>query len=399
MAHHPDAGPARPDGHGGLRYIRAVQSSGVFRSASPEQRLQGLVDSAMDAILTVDAQQRIVLFNRAAEQAFGWPADEVLGQPLSLLIPQRFRDGHQGQIDRFGATGVSSRRMGRAAVVRGLRRNGEEFPLEASISQIDTPDGKLFTVILRDVSERMAVQAELQRFAAQAHKIREAEKSRVARELHDELAQSLTALKMDAQWLRERVQQFHAEMGDDRCVPIDARLAAMQSMLDTTVAATRRIAADLRPLLLDDLGLVPALEWLAHRFTERHGIPVELALDESLEPDPVHATALFRIVQESLANVGKHAHARRVTLELAPLTGRPGWLRAVVSDDGTGFDTSAPRQPQSLGLMGLRERVQLVGGEIVVQSTPGQGTRIEVHAPLMPLPDTAPHAGLDGAHP
>lgn len=353
----------------------------------------------MDAVLTVDAQHRIVLFNRAAEQAFGWAATEVLGQHLSGLIPQRFREQHSLHVQRFGTTGVSSRRMGRAALVLGLRRTGEEFPLEASISQVDTPDGKLFTVILRDVSERVAVQAELQRVAAQAHQIREAEKSRVARELHDELAQSLTALKMDAQWLREQVQAVHAESRDERCLPIDAKLAAMQALLDTTVAATRRIAADLRPLLLDDLGLVPALEWLAHRFTERHGVPVDLALDEELEPDPVHASALFRIVQESLANIGKHAQAQRVTLQLERLTGRPGWLRAVVEDDGVGFDSAAPRRLQSLGLMGLRERVQLVGGELQVHSAPGQGTRIEVHAPLMPLPETAPPAGPSGAPP
>lgn len=359
-----------------------MQPQGIIRGEVTDQRLQSLVDSAMDAVLTVDADHRIVLYNRAAEQVFGWTAAEALGQPLSLLIPQRYQREHGNHMQRFAATGISSRRMGRAAVVRGLRRNGEEFPLEASISQVDTPEGKLFTVILRDVTERVAVQAELHRFASQAHQIREAEKSRVARELHDELAQSLTALKMDTQWLHARVQTMHAESGDPRCVEVQSRLEAMQVMLDSTVAATRRIAADLRPLLLDDLGLVPAVEWLATRFTERNQVPVALALDESVEPDPVHATALFRIVQESLANISKHAQARQVEIDLGPLPGRPGWLQLVVRDDGQGFDPLAPRKPQSLGLMGLRERVQLMGGEVDVSSTPGQGTRIEVRAPL-----------------
>lgn len=336
----------------------------------------------MDAIISVDTQHRIVLFNRAAELVFGWSAAEALGQPLSLLIPQRFHGQHSHHMQRFGSTGDSWRRMGRAAVVRGLRRNGDEFPAEASISQFDGDDGKLFTVILRDVSERVAVQAELHRFAAQAHQIREAEKTRVARELHDELAQSLTALKMDTQFLRERVQTIHDDLGDERCHDIEARLAGMQAMLDATVAATRRIAADLRPLLLDDLGLVPAIEWLAQRFTERHAVPVALSLDDALEPCAIHATALFRIVQESLANIGKHAQATQVQVRLQPLPGRQGWVALHVSDNGTGFDTAAPRKPQSLGLMGLRERAQLMGGELEVHSTPGQGTRIEVRAPL-----------------
>jgi len=368
----------------------------LIRGEVNDQRLQSLVDSAMDAVVTVDATHRIVLYNRAAEQVFGWSAAQALGQSLSLLIPQRFQHDHGAHMQRFADTGGSSRRMGRAAVVRGLRRSGEEFPLEASISQVDTPQGKLFTVILRDVTERVAVQAELHRFASQAHQIREAEKSRVARELHDELAQSLAALKMDTQWLHERVQAMHAELRDARCLEVAARLATMQSMLDETVASTRRIAADLRPLLLDDLGLVPALEWLAQRFTERHGVPVDLALDEALQPDAMHATALFRIVQESLANIGKHAQASRVDLELLPLPGRAGWLSLLVADNGVGFDLAAPRQPQSMGLMGLRERVQLMGAELEVISRPGEGTRIEVRAPLAG-DDTAAPPGFIGA--
>ena len=340
-------------------------------------RLSGLLESAMDAIITVDASQRIVIYNQAAQDVFGWRADEVLGQPLVRLMPERFRQQHGHDVDRFGSTGVSSRRMSRSAVVRGLRRDGSEFPVEASISQAGEGADKLYTVILRDISERVRAEQELQAFATEAHRIREGEKTRVARELHDELAQSLTALKMDTQWLRQR-------FGETAPPEVSHRLGEMAAMLDRTVASTRRIAADLRPLMLDDLGLLPAIEWLSQQFTQRHRIEVALALDESVEPDALQATALFRITQEALANVGKHAAATQVRVSLS----RDGDDVVLhIGDDGCGFDTRAPRKPQSLGLMGLRERVQLMGGTLAVDAAPGQGTRITVRARFVPRSD------------
>ena len=335
-------------------------------------RLAGLLESAMDAIISVNAAQNIVLYNRAAESIFGWPASEVKGRPLTLLIPERFQASHSAHVERFGVTGVTSRRMGtRTAVVSGRRANGEEFPVEASISQVDTPDGHLFTVILRDVTERVRAQEELAALATQAAAIREQEKSRVARELHDELAQSLTALKMDTNWVRDNLRDDPA--GAAR------KLGDMLSMLDAAVAATRRIAADLRPLLLDDLGLMPAIEWLVQNFTQRTGIPCELDADESLELNEPYATAVFRIVQESLANVGKHSKAHEAHVRLA----REGAeLVLAVRDDGIGFTTGQPRKPNSLGLPGLRERADLVRGAVSIRSEPGRGTTVEARIPV-----------------
>ena len=267
-------------------------------------RLSGLLDSAMDGIITVDEGQRIILYNRAAERIFGWSAVQVMGRPLDMLMPKRYRAVHAQQVRRFGATGVTSRRMGGTTVIYGLRANGEEFPIDASISQLDSPEGKLFTVILRDITERVRSQQELASFAAEATDIREQEKSRIARELHDELAQSLTALKMDANWLQQ-----HLRADPEAAI---RKLAQMSAMLDDAVAATRRIAADLRPLVLDDLGLVPAIEWLAQGFTQRSGVRCELEVDEDLQLRDPFATAVFRILQESLNNVAKHANASRV---------------------------------------------------------------------------------------
>jgi PAS domain S-box-containing protein len=301
-------------------------------------------------------------------------SEEAIGGPLEKLMPERFRGSHGAHVDRFDRTGTTSRRMGDGTVLYGRRANGEEFPMEASISQLDTAEGKLFTVILRDISERIRTQEELSSFAAEAHTIREGEKSRIARELHDELAQALTALKMDTIWLRD-----NAPAQPDKAV---AKLAEMVSMLDTTVAATRRIAADLRPLLLDDLGLAPAIEWLAHTFTQRTGVPCAVSVDEELELPEPYATAVFRIVQESLANVGKHAQATEAGVVIAR-TGQAVMLE--VRDNGQGFATAAPRKPHSLGLMGLRERAQLLKGTVSIDSRPGKGTRVQVRIPVQEI--------------
>ena len=334
-------------------------------------RLAGLVDSAMDGIITIDQNQRILLFNRAAETIFGWTGSQVLGQRLDLLMPERFHAGHHGHIAHFGLTGTTSRRMGDGTIIYGLRANGEEFPLDASISQLETPEGKLFTVILRDVTERVRAQEELAAFAAEASAVREQEKARVARELHDELAQSLTALKMDTMWVRD-------SLSSDPAMALE-KLAGMLAMLDDSIAATRRIAADLRPLLLDDLGLPPAIEWLTQNFMQRSGVACELDMDEALELHEPYATAVFRIVQESLANVAKHANATEVEVVVARTAGE---VTLRINDNGAGFQPGGPRKLKSLGLAGMRERAHLLKGTLDIDSAPGAGTRVEARIPL-----------------
>ncbi|HYS56829.1 MAG TPA: PAS domain-containing sensor histidine kinase [Burkholderiales bacterium] len=344
-----------------------------------EARVASIVESAMDAVITVDEKQRVVLFNAAAEAMFGCPRGQAIGAPLAWFIPERFRAEHERHIRRFGETGISSRRMGAQRIVTGLRRNGEEFPIDASISQITESGKKLYTVILRDVTERVQAeealrrsQEELRELASGMNSVREQEKSRIARELHDELGQALTALKLDVAWLSDRLPAGDAAIAE--------KLKAMQAMIDGTVAATRRISSDLRPLILDDLGLVPAAEWLVQDFTQRTGIPCELRVG-SPEPelkDP-HATAVFRILQESLTNVARHAKAQRVEVALARADGT---VTLNVRDNGRGFSLDDPRRPNAFGLMGLRERVYLLGGEVRIESEPGRGTSIAVQIPL-----------------
>jgi PAS domain S-box-containing protein len=343
-----------------------------------EARVGSIVEAAMDAIVTVDESQRVVLFNAAAETMFGCPREQAIGAPLARFIPERFRPEHERHIRRFGESGISSRRMGVQRIVSGLRSDGTEFPIDASISQITESGKKLYTVILRDVTERMRAEEalrrsreELREFASVANSAREQEKTRIARELHDELAQALTALKMDVAWCTEQLSPEQRTLS--------GKLAAMQTMLDGTVAATRRIAADLRPLMLDDLGLVPAAEWLVQNFTERTGIHCELAVGTpDLELADPHASAVFRILQESLTNVARHARASRVEVTL---DSEDGVVTLMVRDNGSGFSTGEPRKPHSYGLIGVRERAYLLGGEVRIESEPGRGTTVEVRIP------------------
>jgi PAS domain S-box-containing protein len=343
-----------------------------------EARVSDVVESAMDPIITVDESQRVVLFNEASERVFGLPRAAVLGQPLDKLLPERYREAHQRHIEQFGKTGSTSRRMGSQMVLMALRADGHEFPIEASISKHREDGRQRFTVILRDITDRVRQEGELRRskeelreLSVALHQAREQEKSRIARELHDELGQALTSLQMDIAWCKQRIPQDGNGFA--------GKLQKMETMLERTVAATRRIATELRPLMLDDLGLVPAVEWLVESFTQRSGVVCELAVShENLDLPAAHATAVFRTVQEALTNVAKHARASRVDVAIWQADGR---VSLSVHDDGVGFSTEDSRKPNSFGLLGLRERAALLGGEARISSAQGKGTHIELRLP------------------
>jgi PAS domain S-box-containing protein len=368
-----------------LAWRRALVQQGVTDRVQAaltdtEARYAAILESAMDAVIVMDEQQNVVLFNLAAEKMFGCARGEAIGGPLDRFLPQRFRPTHNGHVKAFGTAGVTTRRMGHNTVLAALRADGTEFPIEASISKSGETGTHIYTGILRDISSRKAAedalrqsQAELRELSAQVLQAREDEKTRIARELHDELGQQLTALKMDLAWARERLASGHTEVAE--------KLERMNATLDSTVAATRRISADLRPLMLDDLGLAEAVEWLAEDFSERSGIACELEL---AEPEAISglgnltATAIYRMLQESLTNVARHAQAQHVHVELA-LKGNEVILR--VEDDGRGITEEDRRKTRSFGLKGLRERAHYLGGSAEVVPAPSGGTRVSVRVP------------------
>ena len=365
------------------RLMRAIPSPAKVGGDARlnEARMMGIIRSSMESIITVDETQRVVIFNPAAELVFGLSAMDAIGSPLSRFIPERFRAAHAQHVEQFGVTGVTERQMGRPQrVLHGLRANGEEFPIEASISQIRDDSGKLYTVMLRDITERVRAEEalkrsreELRELSANLQNVREAEKTHIARELHDDLGQQLTALKIDLSALERR-------LGEDDATDVSARLAGMRNLIDATVAALRRIAADLRPVMLDDLGLVPAIEWLANDFTNRYGITVERDLDaDATMFSNAAASALFRIVQEALTNVVRHAEASLVQLTLK--VNEPDCVLRI-ADDGIGAtgdpadrsDTQHDAlREKSFGLLGIRERARMLDGTVSIDTAPGKG--------------------------
>jgi PAS domain S-box-containing protein len=365
----------------------ANSHSGPDESArAAEQRLHGIIDSAMDAIITIDARNRVTLFNRAAERIFGYEAREVLGKPVERLMPARFRPAHSAHVERFGRTGVSSRPMGHTRIVSAQRKSGEEFPIDASISQVQVDGRAHYTVILRDVSERVKAEAELaqareelRELAIASRTAREEENRRISRELHDELGQNLTSLKMDIAWLEQSLPEAAGE--------VRKTIANMRSLVDRTVASTRRISADLRPLMLDDLGLGPALEWIAAESAKRHGFEVALDVDPACAQlgEPL-ASQIYRMVQEGLTNAARHAQAKRVAIRLAE---RGDEIELEIEDDGRGIAEGDLSKKGSFGLMGLRERVHILAGRVRIESGPGRGTRIFAALPRETKPQAA----------
>jgi PAS domain S-box-containing protein len=350
-----------------------------------QRRLGAIVDSAMDAVITVDDQQKIVLFNRAAEQVFGVPREEMIGMPLDRLLPARFRGAHRAYVEGFGRTGVTSRRMGDVTTLWALRQDsGEEFPIEASISQAAEDGRRFYTVILRDITLRKqaedalrASQRELRELSARVLEAREEEKAHIARELHDELGQLLTALKMDLGWLRERLPE--GELG--------SRIKEMNSVLDRTVSSTRRISADLRPLMLDDLGLADAAAWLVDDFAKRSGVACRIELpDEVPEISKAVAIAVYRAIQESLTNIARHAGAKSAWVAL---TAKDGAIHVEVEDDGRGIAAEDLAKARSLGLKGMRERIAFLGGSLDIARAPRGGTRLRLRVPVRGLQEEA----------
>jgi PAS domain S-box-containing protein len=349
-----------------------------------QSRFEGVIESAMDAIITIDETEHIVLFNAAAERMFGCAASDALGQSLDRFIPSRFRAAHREHVRAFKATGVTSRAMGKLGDLLALRADGREFPIEASISQTEVGGAKLFTVILRDITERKVAEGALSRsegqlraLAARLQRAREEEGIRISRELHDQLGRCLTSIKMDLLFIEKLVSR-QALTEDMRS--ITEKTQGMLEAVDETVHVVRRISTELRPGILDDLGIAAAVEWQTKDFQRRTGITcIANITEEDLEVSREQATALFRIFQEILTNVTRHSKAGKVWIHL---DAQDGEVVLEVEDDGIGISSEAASQPHALGLVGMRERAAVFGGQVEIAGIPGKGTTVVVRMPI-----------------
>jgi PAS domain S-box-containing protein len=336
-----------------------------------------IIQNAGDAILVVDDHNQIVLANDAAAAMFGSAVAAMQGQALARFIEAPQASGGSPR-DYFHAGAGRAGRRATDYAASGIRADGQHFPIEGSIARSEQDGRAIYTVILRDVSQRHMVQQKLARshdqlrqLSAALQTIREEERTHIARELHDDLGQILASLRMDLNLL----QQANGNTPDSLRL-----MRGMEENLLTAITSLRRIATNLRPRALDEGGLYFALQGLREDFVERHGIPCALFADEAeLRLDDAASTAIFRIMQEALTNIARHAQATSVTMNLYRLDGE---LLITIRDDGRGIRAEDMEKAESLGLVGMRERVWAMDGEITISADEPPGTRIDIVLPV-----------------
>ena len=301
------------------------------------------------------------------------------GFEVARLIRERERSRHTPIIFLTGAYEDTS------SITRGYEAGAVDYIVKPLTPEILKSKIAVFVdlyrknaALLEEIKERAAAESHLKAseenlraLAAHLQSVREEEWTRIAREFHDQLGQELTALKMDASWIASRLPRNSRALRE--------RAEAMSEQIDVTMQSVRQIVSRLRADVLDQLGLVAALEWQADEFQRRSGIRCSVTLpSEAVELDPARSTALFRICQELLTNVARHANATRVDVAMRPEGGR---VVLAVEDNGRGIDGEAAASPKSLGLMGVRERVLPFGGRVDVNGAQGRGTLVRVTLP------------------
>lgn len=366
---------------GSLDITRGKRSEEELRAS--EQRLRILFEYAPDAFYLHDLEGRFVDGNRAGEELVGYAREELIGKSFlesNLLSQETLAKAREllAQSARGQATGPEEITLN--------RKDGGRRTVEVRAYPIQVRGQVLVLGIARDITERKRAEEQLlesrkqlRALAGRLQTVREEERARLAREIHDVLAQELTLLELDCQWLRHRLSQPVDEEGRRA---LKEETDKMVEVIDRAMESVQRVATELRPVVLDTLGLCAAIEWLAKDFQGRAQIACQAVVpDMPLALDPERSTALFRIFQEGLANVARHAAATQVQ---ARLERQPGEIVLTVRDNGCGIPAPRLEDPLSVGLRGMRERALLLGGHCQISSVPGQGTTIEVRLPLPP---------------
>ena len=323
-----------------------------------ESRLRAMLEAALDAVVTMDHQGRIIGWNHAAETIFGYRANEVIGTEMAdTIVPLSLREAHRKGLARFLQTQhpvILDRRL----ELTGRHQNGTEFPVELTITRISLPGAPTFTGYLRDITDRKRAEAELRASRARLVEVADTERRRIQRNLHDGAQQRITGVLLSLSRLRE--------------APV-ARAALIDQAIDelsTSLEELRALASGLHPAVLSERGLVRALEALALRA----GIPFELVTDVRPGLPPQVEAAAYYVVAEGLANTHKHAGATAVTVRLRT---ENQTLLVDVMDDGVGG-----ADQEGSGLRGLADRIEALGGTLALRSPAGAGTQLLAQIPL-----------------
>jgi PAS domain S-box-containing protein len=364
-----------PEGEAGPRFGIAIVEDITERKRSEGKlrEYEKVVQGLQEMIAVVDRDYRYAIANQTYLSYQGLRQEQVVGHSVSELLGQEvFERVVKSKMDECFQGKVVKYELAVAYPKRGLR------DLIATYFPIEGPAGvDRIAAVLQDITDRKRAERELQRSFQELHalnarleSIREEERTRLARELHDRLGQTLTAIRIDLASLR-------ATPGREQQLP---RIDAISGLVEETIHAVRRISTELRPGILDDLGLAATVEWAAEEFQARTGIACQVALPGSdLAIDGERATALYRIFQEALTNIARHAGATQATIGLV----QDGThLSLEVRDNGRGIAAEQLSASGSLGILGMRERAMLLGGEFTIAGEPGSGTTVRVRIPI-----------------
>jgi PAS domain S-box-containing protein len=338
-------------------------------------RWHSLIHNAPDTILAVDVDGRIVFANKPF---FGYSPSVLTNANLLDYLPE---ENHSKVLRSLNSVfHFSQHSMCEISVLSGDEYRWFNLSFGQPHLQPTEHAGRrtvITTVVIREVSvQKHAEEAlratgnQMRNFAARIDVVREEERARIAREIHDELGQALTALKLDLAWVREKTKPRNGTR---------KKMAAMISEVDRTIDLVRRISSELRPAVLDDLGLIPAIEWQLTQFRKRTGVRTEFrSSHESLVLSRDASAAVFRVIQEALTNIMRHAQATRV---IVLINQADDLIKISITDNGKGMSRNQGASFSSLGIVGMRERISRLGGELVLSSTQGQGTRVDITLP------------------
>jgi PAS domain S-box-containing protein len=357
--------------------IVALLTQRAYRRRA-EERFRQVVEAAPNGMLMVGRDGRIVLANAQLARLFGYRKEEMLGRPVEMLLPERFRAKHPSLRDRFFAS-PEVRSMGAGQDLLGRCKDGHEVPLEIGVSPVRTDIGLFVLASVTDITERLEAveglresQRELRVLTGRLFHAQETERRRIARELHDDMNQSLALLAIELDVLGQQPPESAAQLGR-RVRELSARVKQLSS-------SVHDLSHQLHPSKLEQVGLHAAVRGLCKELAQSHKLSIDFTGDELPEAIPeAAALCLYRIVQEALRNVIKHSGAGRAGVELAWSAGA---ICLQVFDDGVGFDPRSARGEGGLGLVSMRERLRLVNGTITIDSEPSGGTRITARVPL-----------------